>query len=347
MVTAWFIIIAGMLTVYVVLDGFDLGVGIVHLYVANSDAERRTTLAAIGPYWGGNEVWLIASGGILVYAFPKVYAAAFSGFYLPLMMTLWLLILRGISIELRSHVHNALWRTFWDVVFAGSSIVMTLVLGVALGNVIRGVPLDQSGYFSAPLFTHFGTGPDNLGAIDWYTALVGVFAVLALGGHGAIYLFWRTEGQVQERSVSAATKLWAAVIVVGVGLTIASIFVQPALFHSLGERPAAWPLLFLIGGGLVLPLVALRRRLERLAFAGSTMLIVGMLVMTASGLFPLLLRSTISQDYSLDAYGASTGSSALTIGLIWWIPAIILGAGYFIYLFRSFRGKVAPSAGYG
>src|SRR5437762_1854450 len=189
METVWFALVSLMLAAYVVLDGFDFGAGILHLFVAKTDAERRTVLAAIGPVWNGNEVWLIASGGVLVFAFPKVYAAGFSGFYLPLMMVLWLLVLRGISIEFRSKEDNPLWRTFWDNVFFGSSLSMSVVLGAALGNVIRGVPLGSSGYFQGALFTNFQPGP-NPGVLDWYTISVAVFAALVLAGHGALFLNW-------------------------------------------------------------------------------------------------------------------------------------------------------------
>src|SRR5258708_4955815 len=172
MATVWFIILSLMLATYVILDGFDFGAGILHLFVAKTDEERRTVLAAIGPVWDGNEVWLVASGGILVYTFPRVYAAGFSGFYLPLMMVLWLLILRGLSIEFRSHHENSLWRSFWDGTLFFASTLMAIILGAALGNVIRGVPVNGEGYFSIPLFTDFlpGTHP---GVLDWYTALVG------------------------------------------------------------------------------------------------------------------------------------------------------------------------------
>src|SRR6188474_1795288 len=135
METAWFFLLVGMLTTYVVLDGFDFGAGILHLAVARTDQERRTVLAAIGPVWDGNEVWLIAAGGVLVFAFPRAYSAGFSGFYMPLMMVLWLLIMRGISIEFRSHEAHPLWRSFWDGTFSFSSVLAALVLGVALGNV--------------------------------------------------------------------------------------------------------------------------------------------------------------------------------------------------------------------
>src|SRR5262245_33062855 len=193
--TLWFIIIAGMLAVYVVLDGFDFGAGIVHLFVARSDRERRTVLAAIGPLWDGNEVWLIAAGGLLVFAFPRAYSAGFSGFYMPLMMVLWLLLLRGISIEFRSHEANPLWRSFCDCRFTFSSVLLRVFLGAALGNVIRGVPLDQTCFFAGPLFTDFLPGRFP-GVLDWYTVLIGLFTTAALAGHGALYLNWKTEGPV-------------------------------------------------------------------------------------------------------------------------------------------------------
>src|SRR5712675_1294870 len=139
--TLWFCLVAIMITVYVLLDGFDLGAGAIHLLVAKTDAERRQVLASVGPVWDGNEVWLIAGGGTLYFAFPALYAGAFSGFYLPLMIVLWLLILRGISIELRSHIESPIWKPFWDLIFGGSSALLALLYGAALGNVVRGVPL--------------------------------------------------------------------------------------------------------------------------------------------------------------------------------------------------------------
>src|SRR5580692_1563176 len=174
METVLFAMVAAMLAVYVVLDGFDFGAGILHRLVARTDAERRTVLAAIGPVWDGNEVWLVAAAGVFFLAFPKVYSAAFSGFYLALMIVLWLLILRGIAIESRSHQENPLWREFWDTVFSLSSALLAIVLGTSLGNVVRGVPVDQTGFFAMPLFTDFRPGVLP-GVFDWYTLLVGLF----------------------------------------------------------------------------------------------------------------------------------------------------------------------------
>src|SRR6202171_4533857 len=168
--------VAGMLTVYVVLDGFDFGAGILHRFVARTDEERRTVLAAIGPVWDGNEVWLVAAAGVLFMGFPRVYSAAFSGFYMALMIVLWLLILRGIAIESRSHNENPLWREVLDTGFLLSSALLGLVAGSSLGNMIRGVPLDETGFFAIPLFTDFQPGPQP-GIFDWYTTLVGVFTL--------------------------------------------------------------------------------------------------------------------------------------------------------------------------
>src|SRR6185295_3954558 len=180
--TLWFCLVALMITAYVLLDGFDLGAGAIHLLVAKTDDERRQVLASVGPVWDGNEVWLLASGGTLYFAFPALYASSFSGFYLPLMIVLWLLILRGISIEFRSHINSLAWYPLWDAVFAGSSALLAIFFGAALGNVVRGVPLDRAGEFFLPLWTDFTAGK-NTGILDWYTILIAVAALLTLAMH--------------------------------------------------------------------------------------------------------------------------------------------------------------------
>src|ERR1700736_5699994 len=152
--TVWFCLIAVMIATYVLLDGFDLGAGAIHLLVAKTDDERRQVLAAIGPVWDGNEVWLIAAGGTLYFAFPRLYASSFSGFYLPLTIILWLLILRGVGIEFRAHIENRVWQEFFDVIFSIFSILLAVFFGAAWGNVVRGVPLDSTGYFFEPLWTN-------------------------------------------------------------------------------------------------------------------------------------------------------------------------------------------------
>ncbi|HEU5452606.1 MAG TPA: cytochrome d ubiquinol oxidase subunit II, partial [Terriglobales bacterium] len=175
METVWFVIVALMLAAYVVLDGFDIGADILHLVVGRSDGERRLVLRAIGPVWDGNEVWLLAAGGTLYFAFPLLYASSFSGFYLPLMMVLWLLMLRAIGIEFRVHSLSPVWRAFFDGVFSLASILLAIFFGAALGNVVRGVPLGADGYFFEPLWTEWRIGPQP-GILDWYTVLAGVVA---------------------------------------------------------------------------------------------------------------------------------------------------------------------------
>src|SRR5271167_536529 len=147
MASLWFWIVAAMIATYVVLDGFDLGAGAIYLLAAKTSDERRRVLRAIGPVWDGNEVWLLAAGGTLYFAFPLLYASSFSGFYLPLMMVLWLLMLRAIGIEFRTHVQDELWKGFFDVIFGLASILLAIFFGAALGNVVRGVPLQPDGYF--------------------------------------------------------------------------------------------------------------------------------------------------------------------------------------------------------
>jgi len=338
MATAWFVLLGFMLIVYVVLDGFDLGTGALHLFVARSD-EDRTTLAAIGPVWNGNEVWLIAAGGLLVFAFPRVYAVAFSGFYLPLMLVLWLLILRGVAIELRSQQANPLWRQFFDLTFALSSAVLALVLGVALGNVLRGVPIDATGYFAAPLFTNFGLGGE-LGAIDWYTLSVGIFALVVLAAHGAMFLRWKTGGVVNLRSTRMARWMWTIAIVLAIVVTIETTYVNPALLSNLAARPALWIVPFVLLAAWVGVFVALARGKELAGFLASSVVIAGLLGMTAGALYPMLLRSTIDPAFSLNVAGSANSPRGLATGLVWWIPAVVLAFAYFGYLFYSFRAKV-------
>ncbi len=200
MATIWFAILAVMLGMYIVLDGFDFGVGAQYLWVARKDKERRAVLNAIGPLWDGNEVWLIASGGVLFFAFPLLYASAFSGLYLALFMVLWLLILRGLAIELRHHVHHHLWGEFWDVIFSAASLGLALLFGVALGNLLRGVPLNEQGYFFVALWTNLLPYADPQGILDWFTVMIGLLGVAALIMHGGNFLAFKVGQPVGQRA---------------------------------------------------------------------------------------------------------------------------------------------------
>ena len=254
METLWFWIVGGMLTLYVVLDGMDLGAGIVHLLLAWDESDKRKVIASIGPIWSANEVWLLAAGGSLYCAFPSVYASAFSGFYLPLMMVLWLMILRGISLELRNHIPGPLWAPMWDVVFTISSLLLTVVFGAALGNVVRGVPLDASGYFFVPLWTNFSTS-GALGVLDWYTVLTGLAATIVLTMHGALWVAHKTEGGLQFRAQELARLMWTGSIVFVLAITGASFIVQPDIVKHFSTNPigAIFPVIGAVGLVLARP----------------------------------------------------------------------------------------------
>lgn len=339
METVWYVLLWFMLTVYVVLDGFDFGAGIVHLAVAKENSERRTVLSAIGPLWDGNEVWLVAFGGVLLFSFPRGYAAGFSGFYLPLMLVLWLLIMRGLSIELRSHIDNKLWSAFWDTSFMVASGLLAFVFGVALGNLVRGVPLDDSGHFSLSFFEDFRT-VGELGTLDWYTMLVGLFAVVVLGAHGALYLVWKTGGLVAARSRRMAYQFWGMVVPLLVLTTIATGYVWGDLFRNLLARGWTWMFPPLIVGSLIGVFIGLYKRLELPTFLASSLFIASLLGATAAGLYPNLLRSTHAPDFSVTVHNGANTRHGLIIGIVFWVPAILLAIAYFAFLFHSFRGKV-------
>jgi cytochrome d ubiquinol oxidase subunit II len=342
METIWFGLVAVMIAVYVVLDGFDLGAGIIQLLVARTDSERRQVLRSIGPVWDGNEVWLLAGGGTLYFAFPALYASSFSGFYLPLMMVLWLLILRGISIEFRNHIDSLVWKPFWDVVFGGASALLAIFFGAALGNVVRGVPLDNAGEFFLPLWTDFGVGRD-VGILDWYTVLIAVAAFATLLVHGALWVALKTEGSLAERSRNMARAGWWSLLPLTVAITWFSFRIQPRLSESFGARPWGYvfPLLAIAG------LIGMRAMSHAAmpAFLCSSLFIVGMLTSAAFGLYPYVLPSNIDPHAGLTVYNAAAAPYGLKVGLVWFIPGMLLTTGYFVYTYRSFAGKVSLEDG--
>jgi cytochrome d ubiquinol oxidase subunit II len=339
METTWFAIIAVMIAVYVVLDGFDLGAGIIHLLVARTDAERRTVLRTIGPVWDGNEVWLLAAGGTIFFAFPVLYASSFSGFYLPLMIVLWLLILRGIAIEFRNHIQSEVWQPFWDVVFAGSSVLLTVFFGAALGNVVRGVPLDRHGEFFLPLWTDWAAGP-NAGILDWYTLLIAIASLAAIALHGAAWVALRTEGVLEARVRRLAGRLWWAALPAVIAMTLASFRIQPHLSESFAARPWGYcfPLLALAGLAGVKIMNAPARALKM--FLSSCLFLVGMLTSAAFGVYPYVLPSNGDMALSLTVHNAATGAYGQYVGIYWFVPGILLATGYFVYTYRSLSRKV-------
>jgi cytochrome d ubiquinol oxidase subunit II len=343
METVWFALVSAMLATYVVLDGFDFGAGIVHRFVARTDRERQTVLAAIGPVWDGNEVWLIASGGVLFMAFPRAYSTAFSGFYLALMIVLWLLILRGVAIEFRSHQENPLWREFCDTVFSLASALLAVVFGTSLGNIVRGVPLDAKGLSGMPLFTSFLPGKDP-GIFDWYTTLVGVFTLGVLAGHGALFLVWRTTGPVQERSRHCARQVWRAVVPLWAVVTAATAWIQRDVFANLVARPWSIILVLIMLAGIWGVFKSLNDGRELAAFLSSSAFLLGLMASTMVGNYPFWLRSTVDPTYGLTAANTAAASYGLRVALVWFAVGVTLAVGYFINLYRSIRGKASEDA---
>ena len=342
METLWFCLIAVMVAMYVLLDGFDLGAGAIHFLVAKTNEERRQVISTIGPVWDGNEVWLLAAGGVLYFAFPMLYASGFSGFYLPLMIVLWLLILRGSAIEFRNHIQSAVWIPFWDFVFSASSLLLAVFFGSALGNVVRGVPLDDSGYFFEPLWTNFKLG-DHTGILDWYTILVGVTALAVLMMHGALWVQLKTNGAVRQRSALVAGWTWWGVLVFTGLLTMVTFAVQPQILANFKTWPAGFVLPAIAIAGLAGVQFELRRPSELNAFLASCAYLLGMLTSVVFGVYPMVLPAR-DQIHSLTVTNAKAGAYGLKIGLIWWIIGMILAAGYFIYVYRTFAGKVSADA---
>jgi cytochrome d ubiquinol oxidase subunit II len=335
----WFWLVAVMIVGYVVLDGFDLGVGVLHLFLVRTEKERRTTLASIGPVWDGNEVWLLAGGGTLYFAFPLLYASAFSGFYLPLMIVLWLLILRGVSLELRNHIDVGVWRDLLDGVFGFSSALLIVFFGAALANVIRGVPLQADGYFFLPLWTNWqpGTHP---GILDWYTVICGVLALVALTLHGALWLSIKVSGDLEQRARTIVPPLCLVVS----ALTLISLWATMTVRHSTLQNYLDYPFTFIIPVGVVGSLAAIwlfnRAAQPIKAFLSSCLYLFFMLAGACWGLYPTLLPATTGQDRDITLGNALSGPHTLSVGLVWWAFGMALAAAYIVFVYTKFKGKV-------
>jgi cytochrome d ubiquinol oxidase subunit II len=339
MAVLWFWAVATMLAVYATLDGFDIGAGIVHLLAARTDEERRLVLRSIGPVWDGNEVWLIAGGAVLFMAFPRLYAASFSGFYLPLTIVLWLLILRALALEFRNHIESAVWSPLWDAVFSGASAALAGFYGAAIGNVVRGVSLDSSGYFFLPLWTDFRVGKE-VGILDWFTILVGFATFLAMAEHGALWVAMKTKGELEMRCRSLARFGWWAVLLFTTLVAVVSPFVQPNLLMQISERPwgYAFPAVAIIGllGMRYFNTPATGQR----AFIFSCAYMLGIAASVAFGVFPYVLPSNLAPRFGLTVYNSAAPLRSLEFGLTWFIPGLILAIAYLFIAYRGFAGKV-------
>jgi cytochrome d ubiquinol oxidase subunit II len=325
----WYLLFIGIIAAYVVLDGFDLGVGILHPVVPRDDRERRLSLNSIGPVWDGNEVWLVVGGGVLFAIFPEVYATLFSGFYPAFMLVLAFLILRAVSIEFRSKQPSPAWRSLWDWVFGLASMLLALLLGVAFGNIAQGVPIDSSHNIRI----------DPIRLVNPYALLVGVTAVAMLAQHGAIYLALKTEGDLQQRARRAANVLILAFIVLVVLTGIATAIFQPHL--TLPYRQV-WPLIVPLAAVLAIANIVRenRRHNETAAFLSSCAGIGLLLASVGLGQFPAVLTSSLNAAYSLTITNSMSSPLTLTVALIMALIGMPLVLAYTAGIYWLFRGKV-------
>jgi cytochrome d ubiquinol oxidase subunit II len=342
----WFWIVAAMIAAYVVLDGFDLGVGILYPFLARTEEERRTMMRSIGPVWDGNEVWLLASGGTLFFAFPLVYASSFSGFYLPLMIVLWLLILRGLSIELRMHMGSPVWRTFFDGLFFFASALLAIFFGAALANVIRGVPIGDDNYFFLPLWTNWRVGP-HPGILDWYTVIGGLVALISLAMHGALYIAMKSFGELEMRAYRFARTIWLALLPITIVSLVATIAIRPSSLENYKMHPALFLIPVLVLASLAGVQLFARAQKALPAFLSSCLYLAVMLVGAAAGLYPAMLPSSTDAARDITIAKSISGPHTLHVGLIWWSFGMVLAIGYFTMTYWLFRGKVSDEAGYG
>ena len=341
MADAWFAIVALLLAAYVVLDGFDLGAGAIHRIVARTDEERRAVISAIGPFWDGNEVFLLAAGGALFVAFSKVLAVVLSGLYLAVVLVVWALLLRGIALELRSHLRDGLWRTFWDAVLQLSSAGIALLLGVALGNVLRGFPLQSDGYFSLDLFS-LDSPRRALAVVDGYTFSTGVLGLMVIAAHGARFLATRTEGALRDRCARLANGMALPIAAAWAIITWLSWVYAPAAVGSFPSRPLAQVLLAVAVVALTVSWERGRSGHARAAFLGSSLLVLALIGLAAASVYPVLLRSTRPDMPSMTVQSSASPDVSLAAGLRWWLVAAALVVGYFVNLFRVHSGRAVP-----
>jgi cytochrome d ubiquinol oxidase subunit II len=327
--TVWFILVGVLFTGYIMLDGFDLGVGALHLLV-KKDEDRRVFLNAIGPVWDGNEVWLVTGGGALFAAFPGVYATVFSGFYLAFMLLLFFLIFRAVAIEFRSKHESPRWRRTWDRFFAIGSVGAALLIGVALGNIARGIPLGADGEFQGTF----------LGLLNPYSLLVGITTVALFAMHGCIYLVLKTEGELQAR-VRGWIRPTIALFIVGyIATTVATLLQVPHMTSAFKAQPAllAVPLLNLLAVANI-PREAFHGR-ELRAFLSSCAAMGALMLLFGLGMYPQMVESHPIAEHSLTIYNSASSPRTLKIMLIIAACGIPLVLAYTASIYWVFRGKV-------
>ena len=325
----WFILWGVLWAVYFMLDGFDLGAGTLMPFLAKNDKEKRVIYNAMGPLWDGNEVWLITAGGATFAAFPTTYAVMFNGLYSALLLLLFALIVRGVSFEFRGKVESEGWKKIWDFCLFIGSFLPALLLGVAFANIFRGLPIDENGIFHGGLFT----------LLNPYGLLGGILFVLMFLVHGAIWIAIKSEGDLRNRALSVANKIWYLELIFAVIFLVVSAFATD-LWENYGKYPLLWIIPLLAVAGLILIKIFLLKEKDWKAWFSSSLFIVMATFWGVAGLFPRMIPSTINPEYSLTIYNSS--SSPLTLKVMFvvaliFVPIVI---GYQIWVYNLFKGKV-------
>ncbi|MBC8175127.1 MAG: cytochrome d ubiquinol oxidase subunit II [Candidatus Marinimicrobia bacterium] len=325
----WFFLYGVLITGYAILDGFDLGVGVLHLF-AKSEEERRININAIGPVWDGNEVWLLTAGGALFAAFPPVYATVFSGFYLALMLVLLALILRAVSMEFRGHVESDKWRSVWDFAFGLGSLLPAILFGVAVGNLLRGIPLDENGIFTGTFF----------GLLNPFSLLIGILSLVMFVKHGAIYMVLKTKGELKDRMNNIASKAWTVFVVLFILATIYAFFEAPYLFEGMLSNALFWLFFILLIGSIIATPTLILKENEWKPFVSSSITIAALIGVTAVGMFPKLVPAIGDMSRSLTITNSSSTAPTLSAMLIIALIGMPIVIGYTIFIYRIFWGKV-------
>ncbi|MCU7693271.1 cytochrome d ubiquinol oxidase subunit II [Haoranjiania flava] len=328
--TLWFLVVGGLFSGYAILDGFDFGAGAWHLSF-KKDKDRRTALNAVGPVWDGNEVWLVIGGGALFAGFPVLYASLFSAMYIPFMLFLMFIIFRAVSIEFRGKEEMRWWRNTWDVAYCISSIMLAFLLGVVLGNVLRGMPLDKNHeYIGGPFFEF----------LHPYTIVVGITTLALFMTHGAIYLLMKTEGQLYEKLIRLGKFGNIFFIASFCVMSFYTFIISPNIADSFKENPylLALPLATILSI-LNVPRLASKKKFKQ-AFLFSSLTISLLLLLVAIELYPVLLHSTIDPANSITVYNAASSNKSLGIMLTMVAIGAPLVISYTVFVYKTFRGKV-------
>ncbi len=325
----WFFILGVLIIGYTILDGFDLGVGVLHLF-ARSEQERRINIKAIGPVWDGNEVWLLTFGGALFAAFPKVYATVFSGFYIGIMLILFALILRAVSMEFRAQVESEKWRPIWDWSLGIGSLLPAFLFGVTVGNILRGIPLDSNGNFTGTF----------VGLLNPFSLLVGVLSLIMFVKHGAIYMMLKTDGKIFRRMKNIASKTWIGFTALFIVMTVYAFVEAPHLFEGVLKNPVFWLFLFILFGSLIITPMMVNAANSGKAFISSSVTITGLIGITATGMYPTIVPALDNSMNSLTITNASSTALSLTTMLIITLIGMPIVLGYTIFIYRIFKGKV-------